>query len=359
MFCFKCGKQIRDDAVFCQYCGTKQNNTVNSVTVSQSNAVRPSNNSGDLDRAALKIYLYDVLSLECIKANYERKIRDFTYKISEAKKYKSYIKKYDALPNQHIVTGNPDYVDSIDKYFYFRYNGVLCFWGRSSRSVPDGHLDDEGKWWRVEKDSDIDYLRKANESNWHYYAGCSAGFFEKREQWARVRDSFFRSYSEFKAEAPAIYQNTIDTNRRNIDNWQRQINGMTKELAEIKRLLTKAYAVNIIPSQFRYKIHAIYYLHDFVSTSRESFTTALLHFDLDEIKAKLDRIIAQQESIIIQNAVMIAQNEKLAKQNQQQLEQLSKIEGNTSQAAQYAQIAANNAETCAWISMANYIEKHR
>ena len=96
-----------------------------------------------------------------------------------------------------------------------------------------------------------------------------------------------------------------------------------------------------------------------MSTSRESFTTALLHRDLNEIKAKLDKIIAQQESIIIQNAVRIAQNEKLSKQNQQQLEHLSRIELNTSQAKQYAQVAANNAEICAWINMAKYIEKHR
>ena len=89
---------------------------------------------------------------------------------------------------------------------------------------------------------------------------------------------------------------------------------------------------------------------------KHTLTTALLHFDLNEIKKKLDKIIAQQEEIIIQQAINNAQNQQLLRQNQQQLEYLSTIESNTSQAAQYAEIAANNAEACAWIGMANYIE---
>ena len=95
MYCFKCGRQIRNDSIFCQYCGTKQDNTFNSVSVSQPNTVRESGNSGDLDREALKIYLHNVLSLECIKANNERKIADFTCNIREARKYTPYIKSYD------------------------------------------------------------------------------------------------------------------------------------------------------------------------------------------------------------------------------------------------------------------------
>ena len=358
MYCFKCGKQIRDDAVFCRYCGANQNNTANSVTISQPNVVRTSSNRGELDREALKIYLHDVLSLECIKAYYERKIRDYTYKIGEARKCKPYVKRYEIVPNNRNIPIMSKEYNKADNDFYFRYDGTLCFLGWDGRGGPCADLDDDPTWWRVDKDSDIDYLKKINENNWKYYAEYSAGYFKKREQWERARDAFFKAYTEFKSEAKTIYDNTLVTNAKNIDNWQHRIKGMTKGLEEIKTILTKAYAINIIPSQFRHKIHAIYYLHDFVSTSRESLTTALLHFDLDEIKTKLDKIISQQESIIIQNALTIAQNEKLSKQNQQQLEHLSRIESNTSQAAQYAQIAANNAETCAWISMANYIEKH-
>ena len=63
------------------------------------------------------------------------------------------------------IIGAKYYVDAINKTFYFRYDGVLCFYGYSSRMVPNDCFNNEGTWWRVENDSDIDHLKKANESN--------------------------------------------------------------------------------------------------------------------------------------------------------------------------------------------------
>ncbi len=40
------------------------------------------------------------------------------------------------------------------------------------------------------------------------------------------------------------------------------------------------------------------------------------------------------------------------------LNSLASIEGNTHMASQYAEIAANNAEACAWIGVANYIKNN-
>ena len=57
--------------------------------------------------------------------------------------------------------------------------------------------------------------------------------------------------------------------------------------------------------------------------------------------------------IIINQAEQEAQNKKLYEQNQRTLEKLSEIEGNTYYAAQYAEIAADNAETVAWLEVVN------
>ena len=133
-------------------------------------------------------------------------------------------------------------------------------------------------------------------------------------------------------------------------------NRISYELDKACNLLQKAYQVNIIPMQFR-NLYTIYYLHEFISTSRESLSAALLHCDLNEIKAKLDKIIAQQQEVIIQQAIIASQNNQLLQQNKLQLERLASIESNTTQAGQYAEIAAVNAETCAWIGLANYIDK--
>lgn len=86
---------------------------------------------------------------------------------------------------------------------------------------------------------------------------------------------------------------------------------LMEEIESLEKLLKKTYDVNVIPSRFRKNLYAIYYLHDFVTSSNQSLATAMLHFDLNEIKAKLDRIIDQQEEIIIQQSVIMAQNDQL------------------------------------------------
>lgn len=168
---------------------------------------------------------------------------------------------------------------------------------------------------------------------------------------ANARDAFLAIYEDFKKTAPDIYQ-------RNLENviypLQEKVDGIDAEYKKADELLQKAYTINIIPKQFR-NIHAIWFIHDYITTSNESFSAALLHCDLDEIKQKLDEIIEQNNRIIIQNAIQIAQNSQMLQQNQQMLNRLATIESNTDRAAQYAEIASNNAEACAWIGLANYI----
>ena len=349
MFCFKCGKQIHDDAQFCQFCGAKQKVQVN--TIAQVNSSHMSTGNGELDRNALKIYLGNILSLECLKARYEREIDNLRYGIKNLND--NYLKKYALRYSKNSYEG----------YVHFLYNGAVhVAWFNSGESYgPYCYNDLSGNRWHwahIEEDDDIMRALKSS-YQWSNFEDYGAFFLQKIAQRVEARDAFFEVYAQFAREAPTIYQRNVRSNKELASTWQAQIDGMLMELDSITQLLEQAYNVNIIPSQFRYKVYAIYYLHEFVTTSSESFSTALLHLDLDEIKAKLDEIISQQESIIIQNAVMISQNSKLLRQNQQQLEHLQKIEKHSSQAAQYAQISANYAKTCAWISMAEYIDAHR
>ena len=70
MFCTKCGCQLSDDAVFCQQCGAKEQ-----AAGSVDRTGRNSSAGNELDREALKIYLSDLLSLECIKRKYLIRLR--------------------------------------------------------------------------------------------------------------------------------------------------------------------------------------------------------------------------------------------------------------------------------------------
>lgn len=335
MFCFKCGKQIRDDSVFCQYCGTPQNKATGTGSVAR----KASN--GELDRDALKIYLGNILSLECIKANYKRKIDDANKKIFDISISHDCRFGRDYYDEWCVIRSDSTYLTKVVHLLYDGKNYYIAYEGSFPMTSRISNWDCT---WRQ-----VDLNVHGQSSVWEN--STYGGYFARSRQLEQSREGFLKAYSQFTAEAPAKFQKKYSQ----VNRCKRLISGITNELKSIDKLLSQAYALNIIPNAFR-NLHAVYYLHNFASTSRESLTTALLHCDLDTIKSKLDRIISQQEEIIIQQAVMSAQNKQLLRQNQQQLEYLSKTESNTSQAAQYAQIAANNAAACAWIGMANYIE---
>lgn len=327
MFCFQCGNPISDDSVFCSKCGTRIQQSV--VTAQETS------NNGELDREALKIYLANVLSLECIKSNIESNIHDVSDSI-EYTKNNNYYKKYEFDNGYHCLQ--------------FFYNGKMSFiaytnsWG-GSVSCKRGF----DCWLPI--DENYSYL--SSKSAYQSIVSGLYNIFENSSRKAKARDKFIESYKEFSSEASEKYKTNLDY----INEKNALLNNLNKELDDVINLLENAYSINIIPSTFRNNLHAIYYLHDFVVSSSQSFTTALLHCDLDDIKIRLDSIIEQQKEIIINQALMMAQNDKIIKQNNQKLQHLASIEKNTANALQYSQIAANNTEACAWIGVANYISK--
>lgn len=159
----------------------------------------------------------------------------------------------------------------------------------------------------------------------------------------------------------AEYQRAINIERARLAAEEREKmalaarrNAMYDEWCAVRDLLEKAYSINIVPNQFR-NIFAVFYLHDFITTSNESLTTAMLQFKLDEIKEKLTELIIETKKSIVNQALLIAQNDQLAKQNRDAITYLGAIEQNTANAAMYSKIAANNAEACNWLMTAKYI----
>lgn len=331
MFCTKCGCQLSDDAVFCQQCGAKMQ-----AAASVDRTVRNSPAGSELDREALKIYLSDLLSLECIKRKYLIKLRQLD-------KEQSYLRNNNLYKTDQLFGDYNPRVAS-NSCFHLYYNGEKYY----IAYVDNTHFhsgvytnswlsrEDSYKWLEIE--SNLKYLQ--DPYAWRQSTYPCTGRFEEKKRRKIVRDKFFQVYEEFKKFAPVLYQKN---------------SGPLRPIS--KRKLDKSYALNIIPEMLRHKLYALYYLHSFICTSNESLTTALLHYDLNEIKAKLDTIIEQQQEIIIRQAVMTAQNEQMLQRNQAQLERLAAIESNTDRAAQYAKIAANHAEACAWIGLANYLDK--
>lgn len=357
MFCIKCGCQLNDGAAFCHNCGAQVGSTApNNRAISQDST------STELNRDALKIYLYDILTLECIKSKYNTNLYNANWWISNTTG-NFYEKRYDIVGEESWRGGH--------NYLYFLYmDNTYYLWVKQDglkrtyalidqyNLLPGRHVPPLENCYIY--DIEKNYNDMMSLSRWDCWElTFASGYFEKRKKAKKARDAFLRCYEDFKKVAAAGLQDNINT----ISSWNNYKAGVEKELANVNNLLAKAYSLNIIPSQFRNSIYTIYYLYDFVSTSNQSFTTALMHYDLHEIKMKLDTIIQQQQEIIIQQARMIAQNREIIAQNQACLQKLSSlektassIEYNTAQTAVYSEIASRNAEVCAWISTAQYLD---
>lgn len=122
------------------------------------------------------------------------------------------------------------------------------------------------------------------------------------------------------------------------DNAANCISEIDSEKSEISEQLQKAYNANIIPLQSR-NIQGIYYLYDYISTSNQGLSEALMQCNLEAIKARLDNVINLQGKAIVQQAQA---NAALYQQNQQILETAQATMNNTAIAAKYAAISATN-----------------
>lgn len=332
MFCYKCGYQIPDDAQFCFKCGVAQ--TLNNSKVNINDNV---GTSRDLDREALIIYLFDTLTMEFLKFKLKSKLEKLDSEITFAQN-NNYYQRYNLINNEYV---------------WLWYNGgeyFICFENnRGSQQIcitPE--LPSNIAWYPI-KDN-WDYLN--NNSNWTIWrssipSAVKYQFFKVGKR----KERFINVLKQFKIDAPPLYKKFEEKFYPTIC----KRNVIKSELETVSKILRNLYNVNIIPQQFR-NLHTVYFLYDFIKTSNETLSTALLHYDLDKIKEKLDTVIDQQKEIIINQAIIIAQNAQMIEQNQQTLNRLASIEQNTDRAAQYAKIAANNAEACAWIGIANYIK---
>ena len=78
---------------------------------------------------------------------------------------------------------------------------------------------------------------------------------------------------------------------------------LNKEISSTIALLKKACSANIIPLQFR-NIEGVYYLYDYLSTSNQSLSEALMQANLEAIKSKLDTRHKQYPMLLDDNPEM-------------------------------------------------------
>lgn len=316
MFCQNCGAKLNDNSKFCFNCGEE-------VFIESNIQTSLNKDSEEYDKEILKMYLYNLRNMECAKNKICQKIFDLDNRINSL--------GYSRLGPAPYEGSAIDFGDLGGSIF----TGVVIL-------IGGWLLNFIGKWLF---DSSIIMI----------LAVIAAVFFIGFGIYSAVSDENAHSETIAKYQADkALDEKRIREELIEKEELTTIRNEMYNEWQEADSILTKSYSIDIVPTQFR-NLWAIYYLYDYLSTSNESFTTALMQCNLDAIKQKLDTVIAQQQEIILNQAIIMAQNEEQIRQNEKQIQHLANIEKNSQKAAKYSEIAASNSEACAWIGLANYI----
>ena len=173
--------------------------------------------------------------------------------------------------------------------------------------------------------------------------------------WAvnRDKESYKKACQEVEdrkasnAEAMAAYNIRLETEQSKYNQLNQLFHDRKKDIdadiAKITSMLQKAYSINIIPAQFR-SIEGVYYLYDYLSSSNQTLSEALMQANLESIKQKLDQMIELQSVQIIQQARTNARLANITQQNQHILNAAEAAAENTADAAKYARMAAINSE---------------
>ncbi|MCR5796207.1 MAG: zinc ribbon domain-containing protein [Solobacterium sp.] len=405
MFCMNCGKQLPDAARFCMACGTPVGQTAAPAVAERGMPAAPVSSAGPnavMNRDALKIYLQDLRTLEFAGVVLGNKLKELEKEAAEKAVFK---KVYDVYPFVFTYDGKNiktlmgffknDYTDDygkgihINSYFFVPepdavYPGsYFVEGGYSFDADPVKKLVTNIGWHGIRSftadagiftqryETQLYYESPADRSGWVRIKSYSPGLyddefalFETIEYYLRpdsqntymgrqdARKQFFRDYEDFRTCCAAGYEN----NQKEAARLNAMIEQVRAGIERQKKLLEDAYSLNIIPSQFR-NVYAIHYIHDFMTTSSESLSNTLMHYNLDSIKQKLDSIMEQQSRIVMQNAYQIAQNEIQIAQNRDMLRRLAAVENNTELAAEYGRISSINTDTMVWLQALDILFK--
>ena len=314
MYCINCGAELRDDAQFCDKCGNPVNNTQNENRIEEKSVSVLSNDDNKYNRDIILMHLYDLRALEIEKERLRKNIEDL-----DRSNDRLAIPRQIDPPVKRSIAG---IVIAVFFLVFFIVLSVVCISLYNSQIGSD--------WFDINIRKNLIPLAVFL----MFFAFVSficliATILNYRNYQKQYGEYLEKKHLDKKRCA---YEETLKEKRETIRS------NTYKEYKEVESLLEKSYASNIVPGPFR-NLYAVYYLYDYLSTSSQSISEALLHVDLEAIKNKLDYSISQNTDIILQQAQMnanLAQNKELMENAIQIAEQ---IEQNTARSAQYAQIS--------------------
>lgn len=153
---------------------------------------------------------------------------------------------------------------------------------------------------------------EAYETAQNNYGRELAEYNKKLAEYEQEKEAYPRKQAEYMEARRKALNEFHEKATQKLQELRHLSHAAKNEANSLKADLQDAYNANIIPIQFR-NIEGVYYLYDYLSTSNESLTSALMQA-----------------------------NQAIFEQNQQILETAQNIENNTAVAAQYAKISAVN-----------------
>lgn len=342
MYCPKCGTKLNDDNQYCYSCGAPTLTSIPSPSVD--GQIEPTYN-----REVLKLHLKGLRFLEMARARLNSNIVSIDRKVANLGH-----PKYINVPTKKSLDG--EYVPVVG----WLIAGLVVFligWGIvAARSAIDKHRFSNIGGYIPPSTTPIVPLELLS-----ICVIIALFFIVKAEIRRRQLGKQYQNDLQIYGQTIAGDQARVQLEIGEINRLRSIRPAVAAELDRVKKLLESTYDVDFVPSQFR-SLYAVYFLYDFMSTSRESFSSALIHYNLNEIKAKLDKIIEQQQEMILNEHIMMAQNQEMINQNKQQIAQNNdmlghaiEIEHNTEIAAKYSQVAARNTDLIAFCTAAQFL----
>lgn len=130
---------------------------------------------------------------------------------------------------------------------------------------------------------------------------------------------------------------------------QQEISALDAAIFRMENIRARMYSMNIIPytagsSADLRTLAGVQYLYEFLSNSRESFTTAIYNFKLDEIISRLDTLIENTELIMENQREMMRQQDETLRAIRQQEKTMQQAQETLENIRDYDEMIAYNSE---------------
>lgn len=351
--CPECGKQISTKAISCPNCGWVVEKSEKNITKT----------SSELDRSALLLYLSRIRELQSIKSDNDEKINaaNMTYN-----QYASFVPTnypYKPRINLPIQPSKPVLYKVI-----FIFSIIMLIGGIIGYSTIEKELESQKNLPKTNSQGiEIAYFNLADESDktsCQFVIGCSLfgiictlllrkdGFkkynaeLNQYETEKQQYENIMRSYDEECGKINMYNQKMLEEKERKPMLIQQDINEISACNSRVQAHLNNLYSQNIIPKQMR-DIYGAYYLYDYLSSSNQSLSEALIQYNLETIKQQLMEMIQLNKQMVIQQAITNSKLDDIQIGNSEMLSTLQRLETNSELSLKYSQINAENSAIAA------------